>query len=108
MEILFLFILFGYLFYCYTSSPKENEPNKFDQWISKKSGKNVNTSLKYKIIFKNWAIYIHIHHWLYLLITLIFIKNIYIQAFIIGGIIQGITNYRDFYKVLRFRKFESI
>lgn len=38
---------------------------------------------------------IHIHHWMYLIIPLFFLNNLYLIGFCIGGIIQGLTMYSD-------------
>lgn len=42
---------------------------------------------------------IHVHHWIILLIILLFAKNIYLQGFCVGGILQGLT-FPDWHRIV--------
>ena len=97
-------VLMGYTFYNILSSTETGGKNKIDIYLSKKLEKNINSSMKYKFKMGNKMIFIHIHHWLYLLIigvSLSFIEYfLYAKYFCFGGIIQGIVRYKDWYKVV--------
>jgi hypothetical protein len=44
---------------------------------------------------------VHIHHWIYLIPVMYIMRtNILLVGFCVGGIIQGITMYSDWYKII--------
>jgi hypothetical protein len=96
MEV--LFVGFGYLFFHLSSANGTNGRNKFDKWISDVTGVPINTSLRFSV--SNFTI--HIHHWCYLTILAIFVKNTIFRCFCIGGIVQGIVNYDDWHVLVIF------
>jgi hypothetical protein len=55
------------------------------------------------IIITIGEICIHIHHWMILLVILLFTKNVYVQGFCVGGIIQGLT-FPDWYQIVYHNK----
>jgi hypothetical protein len=103
-------VIVGYLTFSLTSAKHTGEKNKFDILISKLTGHDINTSLKYTshvITLENSrpiAFYVHVHHWLYLSCIFLTFDNIYVKGFCFGGIAQGILHYEDWHHVLGFKE----
>ena len=88
--------IIGFLIYHFGSAPKTGQPNRLDKYIG------FSTSLRFNI-YEDYIL--HIHHWLYLCFILFVASgNSIVQAFCVGGIIQGLT-YNDWYQVF-YRKVE--
>lgn len=100
-----LLILLGYLFFTLTSANKTGDNNKFDVWISELIQTEIDTSLRYKINVYSGEIHIHIHHWCimtFMYILFYYFQFEYLTLFCIGGILQGILCYDDWFKVISF------
>ena len=94
-------VIFGFSVYLILSAPKTGEKNRLDVVLTKIFKKDISVSLKYDI----GTLTIHCHHWLYL--TIIGLCSYYFQFihntipfFCIGGAVQGIFSYNDWYLVI--------
>lgn len=97
--------LLGYIFYDNMSSKEVGQRNQLDIYLSNKLGRKINFSLKFKFRIKDKMIYLHCHHWLYLLIIVGLISLfeytiVYIKYFALGGVVQGMVKYKDWYNVV--------
>lgn len=98
-----IFLLLGFLFFYLCSADKTKGKNKFDKLISKYTKENFDSSFKISFdFFNNKILTLHIHHWFILLLIMFSFKNKNIKLLCLGGIIQGISCYKDWYKLLYF------
>jgi len=100
--------VFGYGFYTLFSASKTGDKNRLDNILTKFLGREVSVSLRLRV----GSYTIHFHHWLYL--SLIGSCSYYfdyqsnvIPFFCIGGAMQGIINYHDWYLVVTKRDSEK-
>lgn len=98
-----LLVILGYLSFEHSSSNQTGGINKFDLMLSNYLGTPINTSLRYCGEY----IHIHLHHWLicFMVYCLMYYNQDtwwerIIMYFCLGGIIQGIINYDDWFKVI--------
>jgi len=100
------YIILGYLFFSLTSSKKTKGKNKFDILLQKfLKDDTIDTSIKCEIDIDDTTINIHIHHWLvmYIIFTVAdYFSFERIKLFSLGGIIQGIVNYNDWFEIITF------
>lgn len=101
-----IFIIMGYLFFTLSSSNQTGGDNKFDLMLREYIGTPIDTSLR----FEHNNIHIHIHHWVVLLGIYCFIyfmedsiQERAMMYFCLGGTIQGIVNYDDWYHLVTYR-----
>lgn len=92
-------ILIGYTFFDLSSGDSTGDNNNFDIWVKNTFGIHISTSLKFKI----YNFIIHIHHWLILIGLYLFFYSVdynLCSLLCIGGIIQGIVCYDDWFRVV--------
>ncbi len=88
-------IFLGFMLFNITAGTKTGDENKFDKYMSEKTGIYINTSLKF--ILPN-GIKIHIHHWLIMAILFVIcsVNEInFIDSIFLGGCLQGLFCYDD-------------
>jgi hypothetical protein len=87
----------GYMTYFYSNAIGTGCENKLDNWVSGRVKRNVTTSLKFNVC--NYSI--HIHHWLYLFIIGIVTSFTSLKYFCLGGMIQGLFSYDDWWQIIK-------
>ena len=96
-----IYIISGFTFYLAFSAPKTGQKNRLDDFLTKCFDKDISVTLKYDV----GSFTIHLHHWLYLSMIGSFCyyfklnENI-VPFFCIGGAIQGIVSYHDWYHII--------
>lgn len=99
-----IYILIGFLFFSLCSADKTKGKNKFDIFLSKYTNEEINSSLSISLdFFNNKEVELHIHHWLLLFLLMNCFENKKIKFLCLGGILQGIFWYDDWYKILYFK-----
>lgn len=100
----FIYILIGYLFFAVCSAEKTGGENNFDKWVSEILDEDICTSLKISIdIYPDKQLLIHLHHWLLLFFVFWLSEDLglhRVKNLCLGGIIQGIVSYTDWYKIV--------
>ena len=102
-------VLAGYYAYTWGSATKTGENNKLDEFLSKKLGREIKTSLKHSFdVGTSHEVYIHLHHWCYLLGASMLVPSDYFTYFAIGGIIQGVGGYNDWWDVITIKEKQKV
>ncbi|GMI01374.1 hypothetical protein TrST_g11525 [Triparma strigata] len=112
----------GYTFFNLTSAPKAGQPNNAEVWLKNWGlvGEKFHFSMRFDFNFLGYLWHLHFHHWLYLLLSSIFLylirhSNIFtlhmttywvVQSFCLGGCCQGLK-YEDWSHCLTARKADS-
>ncbi len=100
------YIIMGYLLFSLTSSDETKGKNKFDIFIQDFFKEDTfNTSIQCEIDIQDTLVKIHIHHWLIMYFVFVLAKYNSLERikfFALGGIIQGIVNYSDWFKIITF------